>query len=183
MAGVGSVVPSPLTKFRQHAKLHGGALWLPPWVQIDDIPKLTTSNVADYNRSNNGVALGPYSAAVWEGRAYNKPGPYDGIVAVDPNNGELLAVWDRHRLGRTAKGPEKPRWTSMTTWNEVRNGFNSYVSDLDATLSDGIYVCVLPDDLDPRKVNAPAFLFQKDGVQELWQSYYGPRRFRRSLTD
>ena len=157
------------------------------WEQIHEMPTLRNMVLRDYHtrqgQGQDGVAFGPYSAAFWTDGTGEKPGPQDGVVAVHPTTGEYLAVWDADGMARastlTGRGDT---WNDMANWDEVRNGMSMFVTDIDADLSDGVYIVALPSDIDSRYTHAPAFLLQQDGKQELWQAYNGWRRFRRTIS-
>ena len=157
------------------------------WQPVSDIPTMRNLSLRRYHerrsQGQDGVPFGPFYAAQWTNGTGEKPGPYDGIVAIHPETGEYVAVWGTGFMAKSSQLTGRDDcWHHMTAWDAIHDNALPYAADLEDDLADGIYVCLLPPDLDPRPWDrAPAFLLQKDGIQELWQSFYGPRRFRRQI--
>ena len=144
----------------------------------------------------NRICFGPHALCQWDKITDGGPGPYDGVAAVDPRTGLLVAAWgDDQAAYMDWVSDYRFEWETIVSWKNLSLAKKLIPFSLDLPLEDGAYITQLPDELDigtkglkgrnaqgRAKHGAPAILVQDDGVQELLQSYYGARRYRRHFT-
>ena len=129
---------------------------------------------------------GPNRAVYWRKHAaYETPGPADGVAAYCPIKQRVVAAWGADGAAYADGG-----WNTISIWHP--NSMKFFSSTLDG-LTDGVWVmplsAVLPDSIlaethsDPSRYSTPSLVVVQDDAREVWQGYYGFRRFRSTKGD